>query len=252
MKNELLTIGPFTVYGYGLMIAVGIITGILIAEKRAYKKNLDPEHGFWLMLFSLAGGLAGAKVLYWITEIKSIIRDPMIIFQTIGDGFVVYGGIIGGIFVGWCYTKAKKMEFWKYADLLMPSLAIAQGFGRLGCFLAGCCYGRTTTCPIHIVFKDSWYAPNGISLIPTQLYSAGLDFLNFAVLILIGKKTEKDGIVTAYYLMFYSIGRFVLEFFRGDLERGYVGVLSTSQFISVLICLTGICMYFWRKRKDAK
>jgi phosphatidylglycerol:prolipoprotein diacylglycerol transferase len=124
----------------------------------------------------------------------------------------------------------------------MPSVALAQGFGRIGCLLAGCCYGLETNSSLGIIFHDSHVAPNEVRLIPTQLISSGLDFLNFIVLLAIAKRKKADGQVAGFYLIFYSIGRFVLEFFRGDLIRGSVGSLSTSQFISIFLMVIGVAI----------
>ena len=124
----------------------------------------------------------------------------------------------------------------------MPSVALAQGFGRIGCFLAGCCYGRETDSIFSVTFRNSDFAPNHVALIPTQIYSSLLDFLHCLVLLMIAGKQKKDGQVAACYLIFYSLGRFVLEFFRGDLVRGSVGVLSTSQFISLFTGAAGAIM----------
>lgn len=248
MKNELLTIGPFTIYGYGLMIAVGIIAAYFTAEYRAKKQKLDYEKIFYLVIWCAAGGFISAKLLFWITEWKSIVRDPGFMLQTMSDGFVVYGGILGGILTGYLYCRIKKLEFLKYFDLVMPSIALAQGIGRIGCLLAGCCYGRQTDSLLSITFHSSDFAPNNVPLIPTQIYSSLLDFIHFFILLYIGRKKSRDGQVAACYLIFYSIGRFVLEFFRGDLERGNVGVLSTSQFISIFVVLMGIILYFIPER----
>lgn len=128
MKNELFTIGPLTVYGYGFMIATGVLAAWIVTEYRAKKQNLDSEHVFSLVLWCLMGGLLFAKLLFWITEWKSIAEDPGFFFDTLADGFVVYGGIIGGILAGWMYCRIKKADFWKYFDLVMPSVALAQGF----------------------------------------------------------------------------------------------------------------------------
>lgn len=248
MKNELFSIGPFTVYGYGLMIAIGIIAAYLTGEYRAKKRNLDPDKVFYIVIWSVVGGLLGAKILYIITQIKEIIANPRLLLD-VADGFVVYGGIIGGIFSAMVYCRVKKLPFLKYFDLLMPSVALAQGFGRIGCFLAGCCYGRETDSAIGIVFHDSAYAPNGVSLLPTQLISSGLNFLHFFVLVWLTKKKKGDGQIAGLYLVFYSVGRFILEYFRGDLIRGSVGRLSTSQFIAIFICLAGIILIAVRNGK---
>ena len=241
MKNELFSIGPFTVYGYGLMIAIGILAAYVTAEYRAKKYGLDPDKIFYLVIWAVVGGFAGAKVLYFLTRLKDIMENPRVLLD-LADGFVVYGGIIGGIFSAMAYCKIKKMPFLKYFDLVMPSVALAQGFGRIGCFLAGCCYGRETDSALGIVFHNSSYAPNDVKLLPTQLISSGLDFLLCAVLILLDRKKKGDGQIAGAYLVLYSIGRFILEFYRGDLIRGNVGALTTSQFIAIFVAMAGVVM----------
>lgn len=250
MKNELFTIGPFTVYGYGLMIAVGVFSAWLVTDYRAKKQRMDRDHVFSLIIWCLLGGIVCSKLLFWITEWKTILNDPRYLMYTLADGFVVYGGIIGGILAGCLYCFCKKINFWKYFDLVMPSVALAQGFGRIGCLLAGCCYGRETNSALAITFQNSDFAPNHVALIPTQIYSSMLDFAHFFVLLYISRHKKKDGQVAACYLIFYSIGRFVLEFFRGDLIRGSVGGLSTSQFISLFILAAGLAIIVGRSKKN--
>ena len=134
MHNELLHIGPLTVYGYGFMIAMGVLAAWFVAEQRARKLKLACEHIFYLVVWCAIGGFTSAKILFWITNWREFLQNPR---QIIGsDGFVVYGGIIGGILVGWLYCRIKKLKFLEYFDLMMPSIALAQGFGRIGCFLA--------------------------------------------------------------------------------------------------------------------
>ena len=254
LKNELLQIGPVTIYGYGLMIAIGVLCAYLVGEYRAKKYNLNPNIISSLTITCLVGGIIGAKLLFYIVEIKSIIENPRILLD-IANGFVVYGGIIGGILAGYLFCKVKKLEFWKYFDLVMPSIALAQGFGRLGCAFAGCCYGRETDSWFHIIYEDSSFAPNGVALLPTQIISSGLNFIHFLLLIFLAKKVKASGQVAGLYLIFYSIGRFCLEFLRND-PRGEVSALSTSQFISVFIFIVGIgifagCGYFYKKRVSA-
>lgn len=242
MKNELFTIGPFTVYGYGLMIAVGVMAAWIAAEYRAKKMKMQNEQIFYLVIWCLLGGMAGSKLLFWITEWKEILEDPGSLLNTLTDGYVIYGGIIGGILAGWLYCRVKRLSFFAYFDLLAPSVALAQGFGRVGCLLAGCCYGMETDGALAITFYDSDFAPNNVPLVPTQIYSAVLDFLHFGILLFAARRKKADGQVAACYLIFYSIGRFILEFFRGDLIRGSVGILSTSQFISIFILAAGLVM----------
>ncbi|HJA91989.1 MAG TPA: prolipoprotein diacylglyceryl transferase [Candidatus Eisenbergiella merdipullorum] len=240
MKNELLTIGPITIHGYGLMVGIGVIAAYMAAEYRARKLKLDAEQVFSLLIWCLVFGALGSKLLYCLTVLDEIVKDPSYLLHSLANGWVVYGGLIGGVLGGWLFCRRKKLNFLSYFDLALPSVALAQGFGRIGCFLAGCCYGRPTDSPIGITFTDSAYAPNGVSLIPTQLISSGLDFLHFFVLLFIARHKKAEGQVGGFYLIFYSIGRFILEYFRGDMERGSVGELSTSQFIAIFTLIAGI------------
>lgn len=130
-----------------------------------------------------------------------------------------------------------------YLDLMIPSVALAQAFGRIGCFLAGCCYGRETDSWCGVVFTNSDFAPNGVKLLPTQLFMAGGDFLIMAVLLWYASKRPMRGRTSALYLILYSVGRFCIEFLRND-DRGTVGMLSTSQFIAVFTLIVGILGFF--------
>ncbi|MBR2949769.1 MAG: prolipoprotein diacylglyceryl transferase [Lachnospiraceae bacterium] len=247
MKNELFSIGPFTFYGYGLMMALGIISAYWMVDYRARKKGIsDSDHVFYMALTGVVCGLLGAKILYLFTRLQDLIEDPSIFMDCLKDGFVVYGSIIGGVLGAYIYCRNKKMPFLKLFDLTAPAFALAQGIGRIGCFLAGCCYGMevSNSCPIAVTFTNSAYAPNNVPLLPTQLISSLLNLLHFAVLMILSKKLKKDGQIAGCFLTFYSIGRFVLEYFRGDLIRGNVGSFTTSQFISLFICLFGLFMIF--------
>lgn len=243
MKNELFTIGPVTIYGYGVMVALSIVAAYLLSEYRAKKKGLDYECIFTLAIWCLVSGAIGSKLLFFITIFDEVVKNPAIILD-FQNGFVVYGGILGGILGGYGYCRYKKWNFWEYFDMVMPQIALAQGIGRIGCFLAGCCYGRETTSSIGIVFQKSAYAPNHVKLVPTQLFSSAFDFGLFAALLLLDKKKKAHGQVAAAYLILYSIGRFIIEFYRGDAERGSVGSLSTSQFIAIFLCVIGLALFF--------
>jgi phosphatidylglycerol:prolipoprotein diacylglycerol transferase len=242
MYNDLFKIGGLTVHGYGLAIGVGVLCAIFLAEHRAKKKGLSGDTVFSIALLALIFGFVGAKLLYGITDLKNVLADPLLLLT--GDGFVIYGGIIGGIVAALVYCHVKKVSFLQYFDLLVPSVALAQGFGRIGCFLAGCCFGSETDSGFCLVFKNSLYAPNGVKLIPTQLISSAGDFLIAAVLMLYARKDRKRGRVGGLYLILYSVGRFIIEFFRGDIIRGFVGPLSTSQFVSIFTLLLGLLLFF--------
>ncbi|MCR8660239.1 prolipoprotein diacylglyceryl transferase [Paenibacillus endoradicis] len=241
MHNDLLTIGPLTIHGYGLMIALGIVVAYSATLYWAKRLHLQSDHIASLIIWCLVGGILGAKLLYWTTQVKSILQDPMILLN-FTDGFVVYGGIIGGILAGYLYCRKSNLNFMQCFDLIIPSVALAQGFGRIGCFLAGCCYGQETTSWFGVVFPASSFAPSGVALVPTQLISSVLDFLLFLILVFFAKKKKAHGQVAALYLLLYSSGRFVLEFYRGDIIRGNVGMLSTSQFIAIILIIISIGM----------
>jgi phosphatidylglycerol:prolipoprotein diacylglycerol transferase len=252
MYDDILTIGPITLHGYGLMIAIGIIFALLMLDIRARARKFDPNIVYRLSMISLLTGFVGAKLLYCIIEFKAIIDNPWQVFS--GSGFVVYGGIISGMLAAIIYCKLKQLSFFSYFDLAVPSIAFAQGFGRIGCFLAGCCYGRETNSSLGIVFRHSSIAPNGVKLIPTQLLSSAGDFVIVAILLLYARKERKQGHIGALYLILYSIGRFVIEFFRNDF-RGYIGGLSTSQFLSLIVLALAIlmrCIGTKTNRNDAK
>ena len=248
MHNELFTIGPITIYGYGLMIAIGILAAYLNTERLAKKAGQSPEPVFNILIIGVGSGIIGAKLMYYITVLDEIIANPKILLN-ITEGFVVYGGIIAGILGAWAYCHFKKLPFLNYLDAAVPSVALAQGFGRIGCFLAGCCYGMEMDGPFSITFTHSAYAPNNVPLFPSQLVSSAFDFVHFFVLCVLFKRNKTPGKSGAVYLIFYSIGRFIIEFFRGDLERGSVGVLSTSQFISIFVALAGIALVILLGRK---
>lgn len=240
MYNELFHIGSFTVYGYGLMIAIGVIAAVTVTEIRLRRAGLEYEFVYSLTIWAVVGGFLGAKLLYILTIMPEVVKDPAKLIDLTG-GYVVYGGIIGGVLAGFIFSRVKKLGFWLYMDYVMPSIILAQAFGRIGCFLAGCCYGAQTQSAFSVTFTNSAYAPNGVALYPTQLVSSAYDFLCFFLLVWMKNKriVKREGNVAAWYFLLYGIGRFIIEFFRGD-ERGSIGMVSTSQFISIFIVAAGL------------
>lgn len=246
MHNELFKIGPVTIYGYGLMIALGIFFAYRLVAYRAANRRLDLSHVFSLTAWGLAGGFIGAKLLYWITQFQNIISNPSSLLN-LSEGFVVYGGIIGGILAGFIYCKKNKINFLQHLDLFVPSIALAQGFGRIGCLLAGCCYGEETDSWFGITFHHSEIAPNDVALVPTQIMESIFSFGLCGILLLLAKRTKKAGLVACVYLILYSLVRFVIEFYRGDIIRGQVGLLTTSQLIAlIVILLTSVIVFLSR------
>lgn len=248
MHNEIITIGPVTIYGYGLMIGIGIIMALLIACRRGRKFSLNEDIIWGITLNAVIFGFLGAKILFCISDWRNFIQNPMSALSQ--NGFVVYGGIMSGALAAYIYCRIKKVNFLDYFDIVMPSIAIAQGFGRIGCFLAGCCYGRETHSFLGVIFSHSDFAPNGVKLLPTQLFSSAGDFLLAGILIWYASKKRASGTVGALYLILYSIGRFLVEIFRAD-ERGAIFGMSTSQFISIPVLVVGIAlMIYFSKRTE--
>lgn len=240
MFNDI-TIGPITVHMYGLMIALGFLGALWMCSYRGKKQGLNDDTIWGLFFCAIFGGLVGTRLLYYLVELPAIIKDPSILWD-FKNGYVVYGGIIGGVLVSLVYCRHKKEDFFSYFDLVMPSVAMAQGLGRIGCFFAGCCYGRETDAWYGITFRNSQFAPNGVSLIPTQLISSAGDFFICAILLFYAKQKPKTGRVASMYLVLYGAGRFAVEFLRND-YRGSIGLLSTSQLISIGIVALGALLF---------
>ncbi len=245
MYNDLFSIGGLTFHGYGLMIGVGSLLGILWAARRATRRGLSSDLVLTMALWGLVIGFAGSKLLYVITRWREFLVSPWSVLGS--EGFVVYGGILTGILAAWICCRRKGADFSAYLDVFMPPVALAQGFGRIGCFLAGCCYGKTTDSILGVVFPAGCGAPAGVSLWPTQLISSAGDFLLAALLALYSRRERPRCYVAAVYLLLYAVGRFLVEFLRDD-PRGSVGALSTSQFLS-LFAAAAACAIFYINRK---
>lgn len=248
MRPVLFKLFTTPIYGYGTMIALGILAALVLLNLRIKNNSRYAEDDIYNMsLIAIVSGILGGKLLYIITKISSIIEDPSLL-QNVGSGFVIYGSIIGGAISVFFYCKRKKWNTLDVFDLTIPSIPLAQGFGRIGCLLAGCCYGRPTYLPIGIVFNNSPFAPSGVRLHPTQIYSAIFDFLLAIFLVWYDKRKDENGKTFALYIIIYSIGRIIVEVFRGD-PRGAVSILSTSQFISIFTLILGIVLFNIKKPK---
>lgn len=241
MFNDI-TIGPITFHMYGLMIAIGFLMALVMTLHRGKKRAFNEDIIYGIFFCAVIGGMLGTRILYYIVEIPAILKDPSILWN-FKNGYVVYGGIIGGILTSMVYCKVKKVKFLPYFDLVMPAVSLAQGFGRIGCLCAGCCYGQETDAWYGITFTHSHFAPNNVKLIPTQIISSVGDFIICGLLLWYASKKPKTGRVAAMYMVLYGIGRFAVEILRND-YRGSIGVLSTSQLISIGIVAAGILMYF--------
>ena len=248
MLKELLHIGPVTIYGYGLMIAIGVVTCVLVGMKRAKSYGVNPDRLFNAAFIGIIFGIIGAKVNFWLTDLPNIIANPKSLLDLNG-GFVVYGGLVLGVASAMLYLKIKKEPAMKYIDIAAPSIALAQGFGRIGCFLAGCCYGK-------IAPDGAWYAvhfphgveaPEAIGLFPTQLLSAGFNFLLCVFLCYQTRRALFRGEIISLYMIIYSVARFWIECIRE--EPTTVGIFTTAQFTAFFILAAGLILFFFMKKK---
>ena len=248
MKPILFEFSFVKIYGYGLMIMIGILSALCLLSYRSKKEQYNEDNVWDMAILTIICGVIGGKVMYIITDIKEVLQNPSVL-KNIGNGFVIYGAILGGILGIYIYSKKKAWNTLNVLDLLVPSLPLAQGFGRIGCFLAGCCYGKVTSLPIGVEFKNSPFAPANVFLIPTQIFSSIFDFMLALFLLWYDRRERKKGRVFSLYLIIYSVGRFLIEFLRGD-PRGSVSILSTSQFISLFVLIIGILLFNFQRIKE--
>ena len=241
MYPILVNIGPVPIHTYGFLIAIGFLLAVNVAKRLAIRAKLDVERVLDLSFWCLLVGFLGARILYIITRASYFIQDPLAMFKVWEGGLVFLGGPLLVVpFVAW-YVRKYKLPIWKTLDALGPGLVIAHAFGRLGCLTAGCCYGKPTGTSFGIRLYsdlvDRQY--QGILLHPTQLYESASLFILFGGLLYISKRKAFDGQVILTYFLAYPVIRSIIEIFRGDSIRGFVieGVLSTSQFLSILVFL---------------
>ncbi|WP_102401632.1 prolipoprotein diacylglyceryl transferase [Haloimpatiens massiliensis] len=241
MKPVLFEVFGIKIYGYGTMIAIGILSAIILLNYRIKKRGYNEDKISNMAIIAIISGVLGGKLLFIITEFKNILKDPSIL-KDLQYGFVIYGAILGGALGVYLYSRKNKWRVLDVFDLVIPTIPLAQGFGRIGCFLAGCCYGKVTNSWLGVEFKNSDFAPVGVHLHPTQIYSSIFDFALCAFLLWYDKKNEKEGRVFSMYFILYGIGRFLVEFLRDD-PRGTVWMFSTSQFISIIMVIFAILVF---------
>lgn len=248
MRPVLFSIGEINIYGYGLMFALGILLGVWLSVRLAKKTGADGEFLFNMAVWVVIFGFLGSKLLHILTVFPEFLEDPLGVLKgSITQGFVVYGSSIAGILTIIVYCKKHKKDMWRYLDLAMPGLALGQAIGRIGCFLAGCCYGirYEGVCALHFPAGSS--APAGVGLFPVQLVSVIANLLLMVILLVVLKKDRIHGRVAALWLMLYSLGRGLIEIVRDD-PRGSVWIFSTSQFISLILFVIGAGLFFYLTR----
>ncbi|MFH1653010.1 MAG: prolipoprotein diacylglyceryl transferase [Pseudomonadota bacterium] len=251
--------GGLTIHTYGFMVALGFLAGILWIRFESKRVGVDVSRMLDLVFYLVLIGILASRLAHLlISERADFFADPLLFFKMWRGGLVFLGGVIPAILVAVWYLRRHKMGFWKPVDILSPALALGHMFGRIGCLMAGCCFGKESSSKwCYIVFPNDphTFAPVGIHIFPTQLIEALGEAVIFSILFVVSRKKRFDGQVFATYLILYSVLRFFNEMLRGDLIRGFViePWLSTSQFGSLLLFVAGLIIYFtrWKKRCDS-
>ena len=261
MFPELFRIGNFPINTYGVFLALAFLCAILIAVKLAARDGLPKEKIYDLSLWMLLASLIGSKLLMFLTEPEY--RDhplQLISLDFLRSGGVFYGGLLGAIITGYFLMKRYKLPWWKTADACAPGIAVGNFFGRLGCFSAGCCWGKPTTLPWGVKFTELGHEITGVPidahLHPTQLYESFSMLIVFFFLLWLHKHRRFSGQVILLYAVLYSIIRFLIEFLRDDPRGDVFGLttrtgLSTSQLISIVVGLGALVLLIIRWRRAA-
>lgn len=235
---------------YGLMFIIGVSAAFTCAILRARRRDKQAQSDIIIgTIFCLLGGLIGGKILFILIDIPNMISFysinefgfvDLIIERILKSGIVYYGGFIGGLFGLLCYAKLFNLSFLEISDALIPFVPLAQGFGRLGCFFGGCCYGVETDSSFNFVFSND---PLQVNRVPVQLYeSLFCFFILFPIMLWFTSKKRCSGWTLGLYIVIYAIWRFIIEFWRGDSIRGSIGILSTSQWISLFLLPVGLIL----------
>lgn len=254
MHPVIFSLGSITLYTYGLFLALGFISGLYISRREAVLIGENPDIVSDLVFYLIIFGVLGGRSFYILTNLDSFLKNPVNVFKIWEGGLVFYGGFVFAIITVWAYTKYKKISLWKYADVLAPGLALGHAVGRIGCLMAGCCYGRACDLPWAITFHDHGsLAPLEIPLHPTQIYEVIGNLLIFAALMLFRKKKQIDGQVFWIYVLLYGAMRFIIEIFRGDDRGAFIfGTVSVSQTIGILMITASVFMHYYLRRKKTK
>ena len=238
MYPVLIKIGPLTIHTYGFLIATGFLVALWLAVRQAKVMQVSNDHLTDLAFYCLLSAIIGSRLFFILTNWGYFQARPIDMIKIWEGGLVFYGGLIFAIPTALLFIRKAGMPLWKTFDIAAPSIAIGHAIGRLGCFCAGCCYGKAAEgVPWAVVFSDpNTLAIRGVPLHPSQIYEAIGEFLNFLILISFRKRQSFDGQLFWLYIMNYALVRSVVELFRGDDVRGFIfSGFSISQGISLLL-----------------
>ena len=257
MFPRLFHIGNFSLPTYGLLVSLGVLIGLWISVRNSEKQGINPEHAWNFGILVVLSGIVGAKILYIVNDWSYYAAHPGEIFSfaTLQAGGVFSGGLIAAFAAAAWYIRKNHMPALGTCDAFSPGLALGHAIGRVGCFAAGCCYGKPTTHFWGVTFKNplaqAWVGtPLGVPLEPTQLFESAVELANFFILMWLLKRKKFDGQVFGAYLFLYGVARYFLEFIRDDPGRGSVfgGIMTGTQLISIGLVLTGGLIWWLRPR----
>ena len=232
---------------YGLCFYAGILLAAAVGSAICQKRRLPRYEIAYSAVYTMTGALIGSKLLFILVSLEDIIRYDIPWMAVIKGGFVFYGGLVGGFLGLLIYTKQFKLSLLPFLDIYATVLPLGHAVGRVGCFFGGCCYGMEYHGVGHIVYDESvGNTPLGVPLFPIQLMEALFLFILFILLLVMLVRGTRLGVPTFCYAFSYAVIRFILEFFRGDAERGRFGMLSTSQWISLAVFAAAVGLLFFR------
>ena len=261
MFPELFRIGNFPINTYGVLLAIAFLTALVVAARLAARDGLPRERVYDLGLWMLLAALVGSKVLMLWTE-PGYRENLWQLFSLdfLRSGGVFYGGLIGASLTGYFLVRRYGLPWWQTADAFAPGIALGQSIGRLGCFAAGCCWGKPTTLPWGVRFTELGHEITGVPidahLHPTQAYESLATLALFFLLLWLHRRRRFSGQVILFYAVCYGLIRFLIEFVRDDPRGDIAGLtsltgLSTSQMISLLVGLFGLVLLIVRWRRAA-
>lgn len=243
MHPEICKIGPFTVYSYGLMLALAFIIASFLAAKQANKEKLGGDSIFNLLFISLISGLIGARIFYILENLSYYAANPLEMILLQHGGLSWFGGFFLASLAAVIYLKNKRLPIFKTLDLIVPFLSLAQAIGRIGCLLNGCCFGYPSE-------SGLFFPGHEAILVPTQLFSSLALVIIFIFLRFLQDRPHKTGEIFFAYILLYSIKRFFIEFIRAD-NPVILFSLTLFQLISIALFLTACCaLVIIKKFKD--
>ena len=256
MHPILFEIGSWPVYSYGVLLALAYLAGLQLAVIRARRWGLNATKVMDFGIYLIIAALVGAKLMLVAVDFDYFRTQPRELLSLVRAGGVFYGGLLGALAVGLWLVRRYGLPVWTTADLFAPGIALGHVVGRLGCLLAGCCYGQPTDAAWGITFTHPVAAANvgtplGLPLHPTQLYDAGAELIILVVLLVLERRGRGfPGRTFWLYMLLYAISRYVVEIYRGD-PRGMVWGMSTSQFVSILIVPLALVMLMRLRARPA-